>query len=42
MAERDKQYPLLADEDLLSLAEAGDAGAFAALSTTATARRPTR
>ena len=31
MAERDRQYPLLADEDLMSLAEAGDTGAFAAL-----------
>lgn len=31
MADRSKQHLLMADEDLISLAEAGDAGAFAAL-----------
>jgi RNA polymerase sigma-70 factor, ECF subfamily len=31
MADRSKQYLLMADEDLISLAETGDAGAFAAL-----------
>ena len=31
MAERARQYPLLADEDLMSLGEAGDAQAFGML-----------